>query len=115
LRENNDLPLIEISNLKNHQKKALSLVQNVSKYWIKGDADEKRSVQKLVFPDGFYINPVKREYLTSEVNCLFKLSKGISRHSSEHKKRFPAENSGESDSVPNAGIEHFAINFLIVS
>jgi len=100
LRENNDQPLFEISNRQNHQKKALHLVQNVSKYWINGDIEEKRSVQKLVFPNGFLIDPVKREYLTPEVNCLFKLSKGVLRRSGGRKKRFPAENSEESDSVP---------------
>ena len=39
------------------------------------------------------------------MNCLFKLSKGISRRSGGRKKRFPAENKEESDSVPGAGIE----------
>ncbi len=97
------MPLTEISNRKNHQKKALYLVQNVSKYWINGDIEEKRSVQKLVFPNGFLIDPVKREYLTHGVNCVFKISKGISGRSGGHKKRFPAENSEESDSVPGAG------------
>ena len=89
LRENNDLPLIDISNRKDHQKKALHLVQNVCKYWETGDIEEKRSVQNLVFPNGFLIDPVKREYLTPEVNCLFKLSKGISRRSGGHKKNSP--------------------------
>jgi len=57
LRVNDDLPLIEISTRKNHQKKALHLVQNVSKYWVNGDIEEGRSIQKLVFPNGFFIDP----------------------------------------------------------
>jgi hypothetical protein len=51
-----------------------------------GDIDTKRSAQKLVFPKGIIIKPSKREYLTPEVNCLFKLSKGISMTSGSSKK-----------------------------
>jgi hypothetical protein len=75
----------------------------MNKYWANGDIDTKRGAQKLVFPKGIIINPSKREYLTPEVNLLFKLSKGLSGTSNNRKKRIPAENSEESDSVPGAG------------
>jgi hypothetical protein len=52
-----------------------------------------------VFPGGFYIDPVNRQYLTDKVNSIFRLIVELPRSSEGGKKKFPAENSEESDSV----------------
>jgi hypothetical protein len=53
----------------------------------------------LVFLGGFYIDPVNRQYLTDKVNSLFRLNVVLSMSSGDGKKKFPAENNKESDSV----------------
>lgn len=74
LREGNENTQIEISDLQKHPDKAIHFIKNISKYWASWDIDVKRRIQRLVFPAGFYIDPVNRKYLTSEVNSLFRLN-----------------------------------------
>lgn len=97
--------LIDKSNLKNHQKQVLELVQNLSKEWVNGSIEHKKGIQQLVFPEGVWINPFKREYLTPKVNSLFHLTKRISSSSDNCKQKIPVENNEDSGSVPRAGIE----------
>jgi len=58
----------------------------VIKYWINGNIDIKKKIQKMVFPSGFYINPSTRQYLTPEVNQLFRVTSELSRVSEGSKK-----------------------------
>ncbi len=105
LREKDGGARIEISDLQKHLDKTIHFTQNISKYWVSGNLDIKKRIQRLVFPGGFYIDPVNRQYLTDKVNSLFRLIVVLPRSSEGGKKKFPAENSEESDSVPGAGIE----------
>ena len=59
----------------------------------------KKRIRKEVFPGGFYIDPVNRQYLTDKVNSLLRLNVGLSRVFGEGTKKFPAEYSEESDSA----------------
>jgi hypothetical protein len=79
----------------------MDFIQNISKYWISGNINVKKRIQRLIFPSGFFINPVNRQYLTPEINQLFRLTTQISMSSEETKKRIPIKN--DEDSVVVAG------------
>gem|GEM_PF-6100226 len=59
--------------------KAIHFIQNISKYWVFWNLDVKRRIQRLVFPGGFYIDPVNRQYLTDKVNSLFHFKVELTR------------------------------------
>lgn len=86
LKEKNQIPVIDPSNFKNSLNKTIDFIQNVSKYWVDGSIDVKKRIQRLVFPNGFYINPYSRQYLTPEVNQLFRVTSELSRVSEDVKK-----------------------------
>jgi hypothetical protein len=77
----------------------MDFIQNISNYWTSGNLVVKKRIQRLVFPGGFYIDPVNRQYLTDKVNSLFRLNVELSKVFEGGKIKFPAENSEESDSV----------------
>jgi len=70
--------------------------QNASKYWVSANLDNKRRIQKLVFPAGLVIDTAKRQYLTSNVNVLFVAKRSFSRHPEAENKKLPTEISEES-------------------
>lgn len=105
LREKNDIPEITTSNFKNSLNKTMDFIQNISKYWISGNINIKKKIQRLVFPSGFFINPVNRQYLTPEVNQLFRLTSQISMSSEEVKKEIPIKNDEDSEVVAGTGFE----------
>ena len=92
-------------DLKIHLDKAIDFIQNISKYWVSGNIDIKKRIQKLVFPAGFYIDPENRKYLTSEVNGLFCLNVELSRVSGDHKKEIPVKNDEDYRVVAGTGFE----------
>ena len=62
---------IEISNLEYYLDKSIEISQNIHKYWQLGSLDEKRKIQKMVFPEGIVFDTKNRTYLSSKVNSLF--------------------------------------------
>ena len=62
---------IEISNLDSYIERSIEISQNIHKFWQLGDLEEKRKIQKLVFPEGIVVDTTNRTYLTSKVNSLF--------------------------------------------
>jgi len=42
--------------------------EKLNEIWASGDYETKLSVQKLIFPKGIVINPVEREYRTSDLS-----------------------------------------------
>ena len=78
MKEKYNVPEIDISNFKNDLNKIVDFTQNISKFWVSGNVDIKKKIQKLMFPCGFYINPVIRQYLTSEINQLFRITSRLS-------------------------------------
>jgi DNA invertase Pin-like site-specific DNA recombinase len=89
INEKHQQPEIDTSNLRKNLNKNLDLIQNVSKYWITGDVVVKKKIQRLVFPNGIFINPATRSYLTPDVNKLFLLTSELSRVSEDVKKNSP--------------------------
>ncbi|MEI7723833.1 MAG: hypothetical protein WCK09_01950 [Bacteroidota bacterium] len=77
---------LEIPNLDIKVEKAIDFSQNVSKYWLSGNLDIKRRIQKLVFPEVLVLDTQKRLYLTSKINALFSEKQAFIRLSEETKK-----------------------------
>ncbi len=53
--------------------KAMNVCENLSKYWVCGTSENKQRIQKMLFPEGLYIIPEKRTYLTQNMNQVFQL------------------------------------------
>lgn len=83
--------------------KALSFIQNISKYWLSTSVLNKERIQKLLFPQGLTLDVEKRQYLTSEVNTLFMLKLDLMGLTEEDKKKLPIVYDGESNLVDKAG------------
>ena len=62
-----------LSNLDLAIEKAVKLALNLPKLWVFGNLEEKRRLQKLVFPEGILYNREKDTYRTFRVNTIFKL------------------------------------------
>ena len=69
------------SNLNPKIEKCISAAQNISKTWANGNFYIKQRIQKVVFPEGIFINPKNRQYRTSKMNPVFTLISYISRDS----------------------------------
>ncbi len=68
---------LEISNLNNKIDKCVEVIKNISKYWASGSIENRIKLQKLLFPSGIVIDPVKRQYRTSKINNVFSLIASI--------------------------------------
>lgn len=64
---------IRISNLDKKVEDLVEFSDKLNEIWGSGDYETKVTVQKLIFPKGIVINPVKREYRTSDLNPIFRL------------------------------------------
>ena len=58
-------------------KKCVKAIQNISETWGSGDFSKKQRVQKVVFPEGVYINPTTREYRTYSINPVFTIASSL--------------------------------------
>ena len=59
------------NKLSNHDvfiDKAMNVCENLRKYWECGTSENKQRIQKMLFPEGLYIVPEKRTYLTQNMN-----------------------------------------------
>ena len=100
----NDSPT-KISNQDFFIENSLDVVQNISDYWVSGDIETKRRIQRLVFPEGLVMDTKKRVYLTNNTNCIFKISKRISGECRSKNENDPEKISESSYSVAGAGFE----------
>ncbi|MGE0077654.1 MAG: recombinase family protein [Bacteroidales bacterium] len=108
LRTKYEIPQIDTSNFRVGLNKALSFIQNISKYWLSTSVLNKERIQKLLFPQGLTLDVEKRQYLTSEVNTLFMLKLDLMGLTEEDKKKLPIVFDGESDLVAGTGLEPVA-------
>ena len=95
----------EISNLEYYIQRSIEISQNIHNYWQLGSLEDKRKIQKLVFPEGIVIDTKKRIYLTSKVNSLFLAKSQFKRDSEGDNKKLPTENGEESCLVAGVGLE----------
>ena len=96
---------VEISNLDFYIKKSIEISQNIHNYWQLGTLEEKRKLQKLVFPEGIVIDTKNRVYLTSKVNSLFLAKSQFQRDSEGGNKKLPTDSDEESSLVAGVGLE----------
>lgn len=76
--ELNTVP-VKISNAEKLLESSLKKLQNLSVLWDYSDLENKRRIQKVVFPEGIFYDSKNREYLTRKINgfvlVTFNLSK----------------------------------------
>ena len=95
----------EISSLDSYLDKSIEISQNIHKYWQLGTLDEKRKIQKLVFPEGIVVDNANTTYLTSKVNSLFLAKSQFMRTSGGINKKLPIKNDEESSLVAGVRLE----------
>lgn len=61
----------KLSNLDLAVENALSMSLDLPSLWASGDLEERRRIQKMVFPDGIRYNRENDQYRTIRVNSLF--------------------------------------------
>jgi site-specific DNA recombinase len=100
--EKSEIPL---SNRKNFIELGLKLGVNLCESWEKGDFQEKRRVQTMVFPEGLIFDREKQGYRTARVNTFFSLTALFSARLTEIKKGKISDKTNFSLSVVHRGIE----------
>lgn len=65
--ELNTVP-VKISNAEKLLENSLKKLQNLSVLWDYSDLENKRRIQKIVFPEGIFYDTKNREYLTRKIN-----------------------------------------------
>jgi len=103
-REKANLDLT-ISNLDKKIDKCIEATKNISDYWNHGNIDVKVRIQKLVFPSGIVIDPIKRQYRTSKINSVFSLISSIQKDSKLKTKNASTISSDASCLVAGTGLE----------
>jgi hypothetical protein len=63
----------KVSNHDFYLNEVLAIAREVQYLWGSADLETKLWIQKTVFPDGLVIRPVKRTYLTSNINPFFRV------------------------------------------
>ena len=77
-------------------ERSIEISQNIHNFWQLGDLDDKRKIQKLVFPEGIKVDTKNRIYLTSKVNSLFLAKSQFQRDSEGANKKLPTVSDEES-------------------
>ncbi len=97
--------VLTISNLDKKIDKCIEITQDMIDYWTYSSTDIKVRIQKLVFPSGFVIDPIKREYRTSEINSVFTLISSIMIGGGYKRKNASTISSDASCLVAGTGLE----------
>ena len=95
----------KLSNQDEKIKNSLILAQNISKIWDQGTYSLRTRLQKLIFPDGVFIDTKNRVYLTKTVNKFFELIANLSSNCEEKEKGLSENNPEKSLVVAGAGFE----------
>ncbi|MBI3134072.1 MAG: recombinase family protein [Bacteroidetes bacterium] len=94
-----------LSNLEMATENAVNRALNLSEMWASGNLEEKRRIQKLLFPEGIAYNHKNHVYRTIRVNVLFATIAVILRDSEQNKNGKNSNQLNFSRLVPKAGIE----------
>jgi len=68
-----------ISNLEELLNKSLEKLENIKDLWLSGHLEDKRRLNKTLFPEGIYFDRKKHQYLTRKINGYLELVNCISR------------------------------------
>ncbi len=64
---------VKISNLDKLLENSLKKLGNISKMWVSSELEEKRMLQKTLFPDGIFYDVENNQYLTKNTNKFIEL------------------------------------------
>lgn len=96
---------LKISNLDSLLKKSVQKLSNLSKIWGSGNLEDKRALQKTLFPEGIYYDVKNNQYLTENTNTFVELVACISNEYETKKKEDPSTFDEKSSSVPESRLE----------
>ena len=97
-------PSLSSSNLQKAIDKAIGMSSKLSEIWVSGDLEEKRKIQKIVFPTGIGYNKQKDRVQTDRVNSVFSLIPIISKDLGQIKNGEPINFDQFSDLVTPTGL-----------
>jgi hypothetical protein len=79
-----------ISNLDQLLNKSLEKLTKLSQVWVSSDLENKRRIQKTLFPDDIYYDVKNHDYLTAHTSYFIALTICISdRCEGKEKREFP--------------------------
>lgn len=93
----------QISNLENLISHSLEKLENLSQIWVSSDLENKRTLQKTLFPDGVYYNVKNHQYLTRRINSFLDVVEYISKSCEENKNGTSQSFLEKSRQAPPAG------------
>ena len=94
---------VKISNLENLLKTVMEKLQNLCIIWGSGDLEEKRALQKIMFPEGIFYDAKNNQYLTREMNQFIELVSCLSNDCEGNKKAESSKISENSAPVERTG------------
>ena len=65
---------------------ALNKLEKLSKIWSSGELEDKRTLQKTLFPDGIFYDAKNNQYLTRNTNKFIELVACLSMNCEDIKK-----------------------------
>ncbi len=95
----------KVSNHDFYLNEVLAIAREVQYLWGSADLETKLWIQKTVFPEGLVIRPVKRTYLTSNINLFFRIIPIFTRVLERRKTKKVAINDDFSLLVAGTGLE----------
>lgn len=104
-----------LSNLERAVENATQMALNLPSLWESGDLEERRRIQKMVFPDGIRYNREKDVYRTPRVNSLFSLIPQLVGDTEKTKNGTYSVELNKSRLVLEAGHEPFFNQFQIIT
>ena len=96
---------IQLSNLEKAIEKALNYSLKLSDMWVYGDLEQKRKLQRMVFPDGIEYDHENDIYRTFRTNAIFDVIRSFSKRSGNKKTGNFQNKLKKSGLVLGAGLE----------
>ena len=105
IEENLEKTRIRVSNPKEVFEYVYMLSSKLASTWVSSAYNEKRIIQKMIFPKGLSYHRENDEYLTTRPNRVFQLIAQLTGDSEKNKSRISSFFLAISGSVLGAGIE----------
>ncbi len=96
---------VKISNLESVLKTALNKLEKLSKIWSSGELEDKRALQKNLFPEGIFYDAKNNQYLTRNTNKFIELVVCLSASCEDIKKEDSQNILEKSSLVPGSRLE----------
>lgn len=69
----------KLSNIEKTIRKAIEIALDLPKMWVSANVDNKKQIQKMLFPEGLVYDFKKGEYRTLRVNVFFQRISAMTR------------------------------------